>query len=60
MLVKLKLTVKCKLCGNKDDKKFYIMPKKKKVKDGYHFSALQYEIVCKLCGSTHNLSVNLE
>lgn len=60
MLVKLNLTVKCKLCSNKDDRKFYIMPKEEKVKDGIHFSTTEYRLVCKLCGNSHNLSVNLE
>lgn len=60
MIVKLKLTVNCKLCGNKDDRKFYVMPKEEKVKDGVHFSATDYKVVCKLCGHSHNLTINFE
>lgn len=60
MLLKLNLTVKCKLCSNMDDKEFYIMPEKEKVPDGFIFSATKFKIVCKLCGNPHNLNIITE
>jgi len=58
MHVNLELTITCTLCGNSNDKEFYIMPVEKKVKDGKIFSFVEYKLVCQRCRKEHTLKLN--
>ena len=51
--------IKCKLCGNVADNKFYVMPCEVKTRDGLVHSNNKFKIVCKACGKIYYLRLSI-
>ncbi len=50
----------CKLCGNKNENEFYVMPVDVKTLTGdVVHSSTQYRLTCKLCGQDHILILRI-
>lgn len=60
MLVKFNLNINCELCGNKDERQFYIMPIEEEVMDGKVFSLTKYKLVCKRCKKEILIELNIK
>lgn len=56
----LHLKVKCKVCANRDETKFTLVPKEEEVMDGKYFAPNKFTIICNKCGHLHNLILKIE
>ncbi|HSG32660.1 MAG TPA: hypothetical protein VLB82_14080 [Thermodesulfobacteriota bacterium] len=60
MILKVNLNLKCRFCGNDNDKDFYVMPVEEKTLDGKYLSVNKYKFACKKCKQTEVFKFNIQ